>query len=64
MPWLAYAAIYFSLALGAGALLTWAVERPFLTLRDRLFPSGVPRARPEEAAPLPALIPGLVLSES
>ena len=38
--------IYASAALAAGALLYWAVERPFLKLRDRMGARNVgPEAR-------------------
>lgn len=39
-------ALYFALSLGGGALLSEAVESPFLALRDRLFPSARAAAAP------------------
>jgi peptidoglycan/LPS O-acetylase OafA/YrhL len=32
--------VYFALALGVGIGLSYAIERPFLALRDRWFPAG------------------------
>lgn len=37
--WLGWAAIYLCGAIAAGWILTWAVERPFLRLRDKWFPA-------------------------
>ena len=37
--WLVYAISYFSLSIILGILSTYVVEKPFLKIRDRLFPS-------------------------
>lgn len=63
LVWAVSNGIYLAVAIGAGALLSRAIEFPALALRDRLFPAATrtaPRpAAPQSAgpAPIPAPMP-------